>query len=415
MVLNSSQELEEKKRSQFDEIFLHLASQHNGIEDLLTTFFSFLHRKTDFYIEYDINEYKKYKQDLPSMGFPKGINRSILFKCMEKFPMKPLPALGNSRSQEESESHTIQRSKESVKQSKDIPKAPMSNSFSSNSASLNKSINGRESVDSLKINSDQQKEDDIVQKENDKVNNKNEINMKNIDIKLDENSDALQKKANPIQLTKEGKQIPIGNGGISKKYYWHQTLEDVTIYIDIDEAILLASKIGTFSTTESSSQSSQASSTIPSSLTLRSKDVNIVLKPSSVKVNLFNQLYLEGNFPAKIKSEDSLWTIEESSRNDGKKLSKDKKKKISSCLVITFEKVIKTWWECALVGDEEIDTNQVNSTRNISEYDEETQGQIRKIMFDQRQKELGLATSDEIQMQEILQKANSVPFKGQDI
>ena len=133
-----------------------------------------------------------------------------------------------------------------------------------------------------------------------------------------------------------------------------------------------------------------------------------------MKVNIFNQLYWEGIFPAKIKAEESLCTIEESATNDNISIENEKKKK-STCIVITFEKVIKTWWDCALVGDEEIDTNQVNSTRNISEYDEETQGQIRKIMFDQRQKELGLATSDEIQMQEMLKKANSVQFHDHEI
>ena len=37
-------------------------------------------------------------------------------------------------------------------------------------------------------------------------------------------------------------------------------------------------------------------------------------------------------------------------------------------------------------GDEEIDTTKVDSTRDVSDYDGETQGHIRKIMFDQHQK-----------------------------
>ena len=37
--------------AQSDEVLMMLASKNGGIEPLLHTFFSFLHRKTDFYIE----------------------------------------------------------------------------------------------------------------------------------------------------------------------------------------------------------------------------------------------------------------------------------------------------------------------------------------------------------------------------
>jgi hypothetical protein len=42
-------------------------------------------------------------------------------------------------------------------------------------------------------------------------------------------------------------------------------------------------------------------------------------------------------------------------------------------------------------------------------YDAETQGAIRKIMFDQKQKALGLPTSDEISTDSILEKAKFLP------
>lgn len=54
-------------------------------------------------------------------------------------------------------------------------------------------------------------------------------------------------------------------------------------------------------------------------------------------------------------------------------------------------------------------TNQVDSTTRIGEYDEETQGTIRKIMFDQQQKALGLPTSDELSTDAILEKAKKLP------
>lgn len=52
---------------------------------------------------------------------------------------------------------------------------------------------------------------------------------------------------------------------------------------------------------------------------------------------------------------------------------------------------------------------KVDSTTKISEYDGETQGAIRKIMFDQRQKSLGLPTSDQLNADAVLERAKGLP------
>ena len=59
-------------------------------------------------------------------------------------------------------------------------------------------------------------------------------------------------------------------------------------------------------------------------------------------------------------------------------------------------KVVKTFWPTILEGDDKIDTSMVDSRRHIQDYDESTQAQIRKIMFDQSQTSKGLPTSDQI-------------------
>ena len=46
--------------------------------------------------------------------------------------------------------------------------------------------------------------------------------------------------------------------------------------------------------------------------------------------------------------------------------------------------------------DPPIDTTLVDSRRHIQSYDEATQAQIRKIMFDEQQKAEGKPTSDEL-------------------
>lgn len=53
--------------TRFDDVLLNLAAQSGGIEPLLLAFFSFLHRKTDFYVTADFKPGTQVK-----MGFPPG-------------------------------------------------------------------------------------------------------------------------------------------------------------------------------------------------------------------------------------------------------------------------------------------------------------------------------------------------------
>ena len=89
----------------------------------------------------------------------------------------------------------------------------------------------------------------------------------------------------------------------------------------------------------------------------------------------------------------------------------------SGIIVITLEKVIKTWWSNLLLNHPKIDCTKVDSTMNVSEYDEATQAAIRKIMFDQKQGRLGLPSSDEIlgiRKEEELDMRELPPMPGQE-
>ncbi|TMW56861.1 hypothetical protein Poli38472_006871 [Pythium oligandrum] len=172
-----------------------------------------------------------------------------------------------------------------------------------------------------------------------------------------------------VALNAEGKQLPVGNGGVTDKYTWTQTLDDVSIHVDLPTG------------TRSRDIDCQ----------IRAQHVRVALKRPSERND--DGVLLEGDLPDKIRADESIWSIESS----------------TSTLQISLEKIKKTWWASALVGDAEIDTSQVDSTRQIHEYDDATQAAIRKAMFDQQQQQRGLPTSDQMQMQNLLAQARNAP------
>lgn len=178
-----------------------------------------------------------------------------------------------------------------------------------------------------------------------------------------------------VRYTDEDKQIPIGNGGSTDKYKWTQTLEETSVLISVPK--------GT-----------------------KGKDLNVSLKASSISIRMNKKqdgedsprILVDGTLVGKIRTDESTWSLE------------------GGVVVVTLDKLQKTWWETVIVDDEKIDTSLVDSTRKINTYDESTQAMIRKIIFDQNQERRGLPTSEKImeEQQEIPKLPPGVEYIGKE-
>jgi len=179
--------------------------------------------------------------------------------------------------------------------------------------------------------------------------------------KKEEKSENAEGK--PEEKEKEEKRGLPGNGGSTDKYVWTQTLEELHIYIPVN----------------------------PST---KGKDLSITLGTTKCLVGLKGETpIIDGEWPEKIKADDSMWTLEESK---GEKLVH---------LAISKWTNNWHWWDCVIKGDPKIDTQKIEpESSNLSDLDGETRSTVEKMMFDQRQKSMGLPSSDELKKKEQLDK-----------
>jgi len=149
-----------------------------------------------------------------------------------------------------------------------------------------------------------------------------------------------------------------GNGADHALYQWTQTLQEVTVSVPVPA--------GT-----------------------KGRMCDVFISKTKLRVGLKGQApVLEGELSEPVKTDDCLWNC------DG------------VLIEVTLQKVdTMHWWKCVVKGEPEINTQKVEPENSkLSDLDGDTRQTVEKMMFDQRQKAMGLPTSEEQQKQDMMKK-----------
>jgi len=127
------------------------------------------------------------------------------------------------------------------------------------------------------------------------------------------------------------------NGDKTDKYSWSQGIKDVTMQIELPPG----TKPG---------------------------ELKVVIEPKHLYVAFRNnqkEPIINGNLGEKVKVDDSFWSVED-----------------NRALIINFEKAYEVIWKCMVQGDKEIDTEKVDNSKRVEDFDEETQGHLKKVLWE---------------------------------
>lgn len=187
-------------------------------------------------------------------------------------------------------------------------------------------------------------------------------------VKKEEAPKKVENKA-PVQIDSKMQDISTYNGDRTDRYNWSQHITAVEVQVPLPE--------GTKS---------------------KMLDVKITSKKLFVKIKSESEAIIEGEFYETVKEDECFWNVE-----DGKNL------------ILSIEKSKETIWKTVIKGDQEIDPKKVDNAKKIEEFDEETQGHLQQVLYEQNRKLNGLPTTEEAKQQEQMKKifnSENSPWAG---
>lgn len=145
-------------------------------------------------------------------------------------------------------------------------------------------------------------------------------------------------------------------------YTWDQTLEDVTLFVQVEKGVT-------------------------------GKMVNCKVTKSHLTLGIKGKdPIIDGELSEPVLAGESIWNIQDSKGGREIQVNLVKQKGMH-------------WWKNVIQGDDEIDTSKIQPENSkLEDLDPETRQTVEKMMYDQRAKQMGQPTTDELKNMEMLKK-----------
>jgi N-terminal conserved domain of Nudc./CS domain len=191
----------------FDDVLMTMAGQLGGIEPLLKTFFSFLHRNTDFYVAWP----PAAAAEKPTMGFATGKAEELLLKAFRSFPYKAYQSKQPVQAAAPTARTTAAGNKSS--KAKKTSMTATQPAAAASTSSLPAAIAAAPATNAV------QAQDPASSTQ---ISASTEVPLRSNSVKSSASASG-------------SKQEPIGNGGMCSEhgYHWTQTLQEVTVYVEV--------------------------------------------------------------------------------------------------------------------------------------------------------------------------------------
>lgn len=206
-----------------DEHFLAVAAKAKSIKGLLAEFFGFLHRRTDFYIV-------DRRPDRP-MGFDAGAAEAILLETFRSLPFRDPD--GRPMEKKSAASSTVSKTVQSS--------SAAGGAVTQKKAAEEKKVQAAAKPEATKDAAGASVKTSEPAASAPATAPASEA-AKKVVATTSAPSPAAAAAAGAahrptLHYTAAGKQVPIGNGGVGRGYWWTQSLKDTSIYLELPEQV----------------------------------------------------------------------------------------------------------------------------------------------------------------------------------
>ncbi|XP_063443965.1 nudC domain-containing protein 3-like [Mytilus trossulus] len=348
------------KNQQYDNLLIGILQNEGNISGFLDAVFGFLFRRTDYY--------RIMKSKTDKLGFPPGTASNLMVSAFKKYEK-----ITTGDEQKKSKGHRIERDKEKAstvtQQTKNVSDATPEHTEVSNE---NKTTHRPNQDTEKTVNKSGEQPNTEV-----KLDSKLQQDIKEDSVPQKSNSAKIEEDANP-ELARQQAIYQASsesyNGAIRDNYSWSQSITDLDICLKIPNYIK------------------------------KGKDIKVCIEKKHIKVSHKDESgqmveLMNGELCWEINKEESIWNLVPTEH-----------------ILINLDKKQERWWEAILTTEPKINVQKIDASRPMTDLDDESQTKIEEMMFNERQKKLGLPQSHEKKVHDVLAQAwnaEGSPFKGQ--